>query len=192
MLCKIIYYICINQNGGKRPLYFGFILISSGIDNIIFKVNIIVFKGYIFVYVFVHMFILLLTITRLELYSCWRAHEDSVLTGPTPFWIFCSPRLTPCIIHHNQPRLQNMLKRSSRPRRKRPALSWAHIYPKTKHRYLRACGVFRSAATTLRHPAKIQSLTLFARYFCGPTRTRTSNCGFGDRRFTIETIGPYL
>ena len=87
------------------------------------------------------------------------------------FWIFCSPRFTPRIIHHNFSRLQNMLKRSSRPRRKRPALSWAHTYTKTKH--LR----FRFGALFL---------------YSGPTRTRTSNCGFGDRRFTIETIGPYV
>ena len=27
---------------------------------------------------------------------------------------------------------------------------------------------------------------------CEPTRTRTWNYGFGDRRFTIETISPYI
>ena len=27
-------------------------------------------------------------------------------------------------------------------------------------------------------------------FVCGPTPTRTGNSGFGDRRFTIETMGP--
>lgn len=29
-------------------------------------------------------------------------------------------------------------------------------------------------------------------FVCGPTRIRTSNCGFGDRYYTIVTIGPYI